>query len=150
MLNFCNSLLRIELRSSLAIKVSKSNNLQSDLQTTATDYHIHLRVCCCAIGGKIKELIKRSQIAREIMNFVVDCFRNFWLFQRATIVHKLPTVPTILRWFSVGICKYKPGYKSHDPQFMTWSVINWNSLNGGFFSLFSNIHCKICSPVWKL
>ena len=104
MLNFCNSLLRIELRSSLAIKVSKPNNLQSDLQTTATDYHIHLRVCCCAIGGKIKELIKTSQTAREIMNFVVDCFRNL-LFQRATIVHKFPTVPTMLNIDSIIVTK---------------------------------------------
>ena len=58
-----------------------------------------------AIGGKIKELIKRSQTARDMMNFVVDCFRNL-LFQRATIVHKLPNVPTMLNIESIIATKY--------------------------------------------
>ena len=60
----------------------------------------NIPVCCCAIGGKIIEHIKRSQTAREMINFVEDCFRNL-LFQRATIVHKLPTVPTTLNIESI-------------------------------------------------
>ena len=39
------------------------------------------------------------------MNLVVDCFRNL-LFQRATIVHKLPTVPTMLNIESKIATKY--------------------------------------------
>ena len=65
----------------------------------------NIPVCCCAIGGKVKEHIKRSQTAREMINFVEDCFRNL-LLQRATIVHKLPTVPTTLNVESIITTKY--------------------------------------------
>ena len=29
-------------------------------------------------------------------------------------------------WFSVGIFKYKPGYKSHDPCYNSSALIGWN------------------------
>ena len=50
---------------------------------------------CWAAGGKIRQHIKKSQIAKERINFVVACFCNL-LLQRAIIVHRLAIVPTQL------------------------------------------------------
>ena len=40
-----------------------------------------------------------------MINFVVECFSNL-LFPRATIVHKLPIVPTMLNIESIIATKY--------------------------------------------
>ena len=39
---------------------------------------------------------------------ILATFGHFW----AKVTRFL--IIEILRWFSVGTCKYKPGYKSHD------------------------------------
>ena len=50
----------------------------------------------------------------------------------------LPTVSDS-RWFSVGICKYKPGYKSHD--LLQFECSHWWKI------YLKKILYKICSPV---
>ena len=52
-------------------------------------------VYCWAVGGKTRQHIIKSHIAKERINFAVACFRNL-LLQRAIIVHRLAIVPTQL------------------------------------------------------
>ena len=51
-----------------------------------------------------------------LWNLMSDYTGNFWLALKANFGGKPSSPPNCAtsRWFSVGICKYKPGYKSHD------------------------------------
>ena len=48
-------------------------------------------------NGKIIEHINKSEIAKEITNFVATSTRNFWLCNSAKIVNKLPHEPTKMK-----------------------------------------------------
>ena len=74
-------------------------------------------------------------------NFFYYC-GGIWLDSCKSL---LPNYALSWRWFSVGICKYKPGYKSYDLLYIrVLSLVENLSVNK------KKILYKICSPVWML
>ena len=68
-------------------------------------------------------LLQGAQLYTDLAKF---CSNNGLVYLSITVPDELPMFPAEemqafvafqkhgLRWFSVGICKYKPGYKSHE------------------------------------
>ena len=63
----------------------------------------------------VKKTLKVLHLTKVLLDAIMESYKdldNLIMNENGhTIVHDLE-MP--LRWFSVGICKYKPGYKSHD------------------------------------